>query len=161
MSLATPLTTKTAVVGDRFSAMLAQPIIIGNRVAIPAGAMVHGHVAATTQPGKMSGRGMMQLAYDELEFDGRRYQVATVGDTIWGEGGTTKDAAMIAGGAAAGAILGKLLGGSAGKGALVGGAAGTAASLATRGPQLELEEGEPMAVRLEVPVEVTAPDLEG
>jgi hypothetical protein len=159
LTLSTPLTTKTAQIGDTFAAVLTEPIILGNRVAIPAGTVVYGHVAATHQPGKLSGRGMMQLAFDSIEFEERRYNVASVGDTIWGKGGAAKDAGLIAGGAAAGAIVGKILGGSAGKGAVVGGAAGTAASMLTRGPQLELEAGAPINFTLEKPVTVTQPKL--
>jgi hypothetical protein len=160
VSLSTPLTTKTAQIGDAFTAVLTEAIIMGNRVTIPEGAVVYGHVAATQEPGKLSGRGMMQLAFDHIEFDGRRYNVASVGDTIWGKGGAAKDAGMIAGGAAVGAIIGKITGEGAGKGAVVGGAAGTAASLLTRGPQLELEEGATLVFTLEKDVEVTQPKLD-
>jgi hypothetical protein len=161
VSLSTPLTTKTAQIGDAFTAVLTEAIIMGNRVTIPEGAVVYGHIAATQQPGKISGRGMMQLAFDHIEFEGRRYNVASVGDSIWGKGGTTKDAGLIAGGAAVGAIIGKITGGGAGKGAVAGGAAGTAASLMTRGPQLELEEGATVVFTLEKDVAVTQPKLSG
>lgn len=161
MTLDTELTTKTAVAGDRFVATLTEPILIGNRVAVPAGATVHGHVASSVQPGKLSGKGMMQLAFDDLEFDGRRYNIASVGDSIWGKSGTGKDAAMIGGGAAAGAVLGKVLGGSAAKGAVIGGAAGVATSLLTRGPQLEMKAGTPLSVDLDQSVTVVLPPLDG
>jgi hypothetical protein len=161
LAMQSELTTKTAQVGDAFTAVVTQPIIVGNRVVVPEGATVYGHVAATSQPGKLSGKGMMQLAFDELEFEGRRYNVASVGDTIWGKSGTGKDAAMIGGGAAAGAVLGKVLGGSAAKGAVIGGAAGTAATLLTRGPQLEMKAGTPVACPLDHAITVTPPPLEG
>lgn len=160
MSLQTDLTTKTAQVGDAFTAVVSQPIIVGNRVVVPEGAIVRGHVASTAQPGKLSGKGMMQLAYDELEFEGRRYNVASVGDSIWGKSGTGKDAAMIGGGAVAGAVLGKVLGGSAAKGAVIGGAAGTAATLMTRGPQLEMKSGTPLTCTLDEAITVVLPPLE-
>lgn len=159
LALQTELTTKTAQVGDAFTATVSSPIVVGNRVVVPEGATVRGHVVSTAQPGKMSGKGMMQLAFDELEFNGKTYNVASVGDTIWGKGGTGKDAAMIGGGVAAGAVLGKVLGGSAAKGAVIGGAAGTAASLMTRGPQLEMPAGTPVAFQLDRDVTVTAPRL--
>jgi hypothetical protein len=159
LALTTPLTTKTAQIGDTFAAVVTAPIITGNRVVIPEGTVVYGHVAATQQPGKLSGRGMMQLAFDDMEFDGRRYNVASVGDSIWGKGGTAKDAGMVAGGAAVGAIVGKILGGSASKGAVVGGAAGAGATMLTRGPQLELEEGREIVFVLEKDVTVTQPKL--
>ena len=161
MTLDTELTTKTAVAGDRFVATLSEPILVGNRVAVPAGAVVHGHVASSVEPGKLSGKGMMQLAFDELEFDGRRYNIASVGDSIWGKSGTAKDAAMVGGGAAAGAVIGKILGGSAAKGAVIGGAAGVATSLMTRGPQLEMKAGTPIDVTLDQAVTVVLPPLDG
>jgi hypothetical protein len=160
LSMTTPLTTKTAVAGSQFSATVAEDVVMDGQVVIPAGATVDGHVLVAQRSGKASGRAYMQLAYDNLSFGGKTYSVESVGDTVWGKGGGSKDAKMIGGGAAAGAILGGILGGSAGsavKGAVIGGAAGTGASLLTRGPDLELKAGQKVTLSLDQSVAVPKP----
>lgn len=155
--LGTSLSTKTADVGEPFEARVASPIYVNGRLAIPSGAHVTGHVAAVKQPGKASGRALMQLAFDRLHVGGRTYALNSVGPTMEGKSGAKKDAAMIGGGAIAGAVLGGVLGhgaGDAAKGAVIGGATGTAASLMTRGPQLKLEAGSTVSFTLDRSVSV-------
>lgn len=142
--LETSLGTKSSRAGDAFTARVESPVLVGGKVTIPDGAQVKGHVALAEQPGKASGRGRMQLAFDEVSYGGRTYTLDARGPVYESPSGTKKDAALIGGGAIAGGVLGGVVGGSAGgaaKGALVGGATGTAASLLTRGPQLELPAG--------------------
>jgi ferric-dicitrate binding protein FerR (iron transport regulator) len=157
MTLQTALSTKTASVGDRFTARVNSPVMVAGRTVIPAGADVSGHVALTEQPGKASGRGKMQLSYDTVRYGGRTYELASVGRVYESESGRGKDAAIIGGGAVAGGVVGAIIGGSAGdagKGAAAGAVAGTAASLLTRGPQLQLEAGTVIEVSLDNPVVV-------
>ena len=143
MRLHTTISTKTAQVGDRFQADVSAPVHVSGVLAIPQGSHVSGHVILARQPGKASGRGELQLAYDEIGFDGRSYQLNTRSQVYTSKSGTTKDVALIGGGAVAGGVVGGVAGGSndIAKGAAIGGAAGTAASLLTRGPQLVLEQG--------------------
>lgn len=158
--LASTLSTKTTSVGDRFTATVASPVRVEGTMAIPAGAQVEGHVILAEQPGKASGRGHLQLQYDEVAFGGHRYDLDTRSRVYTSASGTKKDAALIGGGAVAGGILGGVLGGSAGsaaKGAVVGGAAGTGASLLTRGPQLTLEQGHVLTMTLDRDVRVVPP----
>jgi hypothetical protein len=157
MALQTSLTTKTAAVGDRFTAHVSSPVMVAGRTVIPAGAEVSGHVALTEQPGKASGRGLMQLSYDTVRFGGRTYEMSSNSRVYESESGRGKDAAIIGGGAVAGGVVGAIIGGSAGdagKGAAAGAAAGTAASLLTRGPQLQLDAGTVLQVTLDHPVTV-------
>lgn len=143
LRLQTALSTKTAHVGDRFHATVTTPVSVNGRLAIPVGAEVLGHVMLSGQPGKASGRGQLQLSYDRLRFAGHSYALGSRSHVYLSKSGTTKDVAMIGGGAVAGGVVGGILGGAGGaaKGAVVGGAAGTGASLLTRGPQLQLESG--------------------
>lgn len=159
MRLQTTLSTKTANVGDRFEAGVSSPVHVNGKLAIPEGAQVSGHVILAEQPGKTSGRGQLQLSYDQLRFDGRSYNLGSRSQIYESKSGTTKDVAMIGGGAVAGGIVGGVLGGGGGaaKGAVIGGAAGTGASLLTRGPQLELERGTALQLRLDQSVSVRAP----
>ncbi len=159
LTLQTSLSTKTAAVGDRFTARVASPVRVSGRTVIPAGAEVSGHVALTQQPGKASGRGKMQLAYDTVRFGGRAYDLNSTSRVYESESGRGKDAALIGGGAVVGGVAGAVIGGSAkdaGKGAVAGAGAGTAASLLTRGPQLELDAGTPLEFTLDRAVTVRA-----
>jgi len=158
--LGTTLSTKTANVGDRFAATVTSPVRVEGSTAIPAGAAVEGHVILAQQPGKASGRGHLQLEYDQVAFNGHRYDLDTRSRVYTSASGAKKDAAMIGGGAVAGGLVGGILGGSAGsavKGAVIGGAAGTGASLLTRGPQLTLEAGRELSMTLDHDVRVAAP----
>jgi hypothetical protein len=160
LTLGTTLSTKSASVGDRFSATVASPVHVHGDVAIPAGAEVSGRVVIAKQPGKSSGRGALQLEFENLSFEGRTYALDSRSRVYQSKSGTSKDVKLIGGGAAAGAVVGGILGGSAGdaaKGAVVGGATGTAASLLTRGPQLTLERGTALSFTLDRDVAVRPP----
>jgi len=157
LTLSTDLNTKTATAGSSFTGTVAEDVVVDGHVAIPAGAEVSGHLLDAARSGKSSGRAHMQLSYDNVSFGGKTYNISAASDTIYGKGGSGKDAAMIGGGAVAGGVLSKVLGGSAVGGAVAGAAAGTAASLLTRGPDLHLEAGKKLDVTLQAPVTVTKP----
>ena len=66
LRLQTSLSTKTtnrrrSLLGPRRPAG-----VVDGKVAIPQGAAVHGHVVLAEQPGKASGRGRLQLAFDQV-----------------------------------------------------------------------------------------------
>jgi hypothetical protein len=151
MRLQSTISTKTAQVGDRFQASVTSPVHVNGRVAIPEGSNISGHVIMAKQPGKASGRGELQFAYDQIAFDGRSYAMNANSQVYTSNSGTKKDVALIGGGAVAGGVIGAVLGGKGdiAKGAVVGGAAGTGASLLTRGPQLVLEQGTILQTQLD------------
>jgi len=151
MRLQSTISTKTAKIGDRFQAETTSPVHVNGLLAIPEGSRVSGHVILARQPGKASGKGELQLAYDEIGFDGRSYALNTQSQVYTSKSGTTKDVALIGGGAVAGGVVGGVLGGKddIAKGAVIGGAAGTGASLLMRGPQLELEQGMLLQTRID------------
>ena len=156
LTLQTSLATKTANVGDRFQATVASPVHVNGRLAIPEGARVSGHVILAEQPGKASGRGQLQLSYDQLTFGGHSYDLGTRSEIYESKSGTKKDVALIGGGAVAGGIVGAVVGGdkSVAKGAAAGAVAGTGASLLTRGPQLTIERGTVLNASLDQAVSV-------
>jgi type IV secretory pathway VirB10-like protein len=156
LTLQTGLATKTTRVGDRFEATVASPVHVDGRLAIPEGAKVTGHVILAEQPGKASGRGQLQLSYDQLAFDGHSYDLGTRSEVYESKSGTKKDVALIGGGAVAGGIVGAVVGGdkSVAKGAAAGAVAGTGASLLTRGPQLTIASGTVLNASLDQAVSV-------
>jgi hypothetical protein len=157
--LQTSLTTKHTNEGDRFSARVASPVVVAGKIAIPEGAEVHGHVVLAEQPGKASGRGRLQLAYDRVEFGGRGYDLDSRSQVYVSKSGRGKDAALIGGGTLIGGVVGAIAGsGHPVKGAAIGAGAGTAASLLTRGPQLELGAGSTLRFTLDRDVSVRPSD---
>lgn len=148
------VSTKDKVVGDTFTATLANDVEVDGRVVFPAGSRVSGHVAEAERPGKTSGRGRMVLSYDSITANGTTYAIDSMGAAIEGKSGTAGDATKIVGGAAVGAILGKILGGKAGTGAAIGAAAGTGAAMATRGPDPVVKAGATVNVSLDRSVTV-------
>jgi hypothetical protein len=160
LGLGTRLSTQDSKVGDSFTAEVLTPVQVDGQAVIPEGAQITGHVLEAIQPGKASGRGRLVLVFDQLALGDRHYDVGAESQTFWSRSGARKDAAMIGGGAIAGGVVGGLLGGSAGsaaKGLVLGGAAGTGASLLTRGPQLTLEPGARLEMRLIQPLAVRPP----
>jgi hypothetical protein len=141
LTMDSEVSTKDKVVGDTFSATLANDVVVDGKVVFPAGSKVSGHVAEAERPGKTSGRGKMVLSYDSISANGKTYAIDTMGAAIEGKSGTAGDATKVVGGAAAGAILGKILGGKVGTGAAIGAAAGGAAAMATRGPDPDVKAG--------------------
>lgn len=157
LDLETRLGTKTSRVGDAFDAAVASPVSVDGRAVVPAGARVAGRVILCEQPGKASGRGRMQLAFDRLAFAGHTYEIGSRSAIFESRSGARKDREAVGGGAAAGAVVGGILGGSLGsaaRGAVIGGAAGAGVALATRGPQLEFAPGTKIRFSLDQPVEV-------
>ena len=151
------VSTKDKVVGDAFTATLANDVVVDGKVVFPAGSKVSGHVAEAERPGKTSGRGKMVLSYDSISAYGKTYAIDTMGAAIQGKSGTAGDATKIVGGAAAGAILGKVLGGKAGTGAAIGAAAGTGAALMSRGPDPVVKAGAGVSITLDRSVTVKVP----
>jgi len=145
------LSSKTARVGDKFTATVMDP-------AKYSEATVHGHVASIFKSGKVNGKTTMNLAFNSIATtDGLSGTLHGYVTRVYGrdsgkadnEGGIesgsrTKQAVKRGGiGAAAGAIIGGIAGG--GKGAAIGliiGGAGGAGSLAIQGSkELKLESG--------------------
>jgi hypothetical protein len=152
------LSSKTARVGDRFTAAVVDPVKYSE-------ATVRGHVASIFKSGKVNGRTTMNLAFDSIQTsDGRTGTLHGYVTHVYGQdsgradneggiesGSRTKQAVKRGGiGAAAGAIIGGIAGG--GKGAAIGliiGGAGGAGSLAVQGSkELKLESGTELLVHV-------------
>lgn len=156
VTLSNEITTKTAEEGDKWSGVVASDVIVDGENVFPKGSRVEGHVVLAERAGKSSGKSQLQLAFDRIVVHGDATQIKSVGQRITGSNSTSGDVKRIGGGAAAGAVVGGILGGGSGavKGAVVGGAAGTAASLLKRAPDVTLEAGSQVEVRLDRPVPV-------
>jgi hypothetical protein len=152
VELITALSSKSATIGDRFSALVASPILSGGRVVIPAGALMEGLVTASDPAGRISDAGNMHLFVDRLR--GPQGQLADVRGLVVGlaSGGDIKGQGASAGKTATGAVIGGVLGGllDGKKGALIGIAIGAGgALLAERGKDVELPQGTLLQVEIQ------------
>src|SRR5262249_47313109 len=127
--------------GDGFSATVRDNVIAEDgSVAIPAGALIQGHVTGVHTAKIPGEQNVIRLNFDNLEMRGRNYPLSASIANVQVEGGkgvtntTAKNAAI---GGAAGAVLGGVLsGGEVSKiitGGLLGAAAGTVISMGTMG----------------------------
>lgn len=138
------ISTETAGSGDRFDAVLAKPVLVEGREALPRGTVVSGHVAHAERSDKVKGRATLTLEFDSLTASsGEKHHLDA--EPVHFEARSTKkdDAVKIGGAGGVGALIGGIVGGKKGAaiGAGVGAGAGTGVVLATRGEEVVLEEG--------------------
>lgn len=143
VSVSAKISSETAQPGDTWTGTVQEAVIIGDRVAIPAGATVTGVVNGVLAAEKGS-RAFLVLAVKTVDIDGKAVAVAAGTDSIVAGSTRARNVGAVVGGAAAGALIGKAIGGSS-KGALIGGLIGgataTGAVAASKGYQAEVKEG--------------------
>jgi hypothetical protein len=164
------LSSKTAHVGDKFTATVSVPVYVDGREAIPAGATIEGRVTQVTPAKRMNKSGMIAIEFDSISLpNGLSTQIVGVltsddpetqkqiDDENQVTGGKGKDATVFVGGSGVlGAILGGVSGG--GKGAAVGGAVGAGiglgAVLLSKGEEATVPTGTEFGLRLKQPLPV-------
>ncbi|HXU13096.1 MAG TPA: hypothetical protein VN898_14170, partial [Candidatus Binatia bacterium] len=140
--------------GEEFTGRITEPVIAGDRVAIPAGSRVHGRVseAVPAKKGLSDKGGSLTLSFDRVLTPSGTNAPMSAGMTRVATGSGRKNAAAIGGGAAGGALLGKILGKSskdAAVGTIIGGAIGTGIAAGTRGEDVELPAGTALTIQLD------------
>jgi hypothetical protein len=113
---------KHSATGDRFSGVLAEPIVQGNTVAVPSGSAASGEVLVAHKRGHFKGKSVLALTLTRLEVNGAVYRIDTSNLARTKKGKGKRSAAFIGGGAGMGMLIGGLATG--GVGLLVGGLAG-------------------------------------
>jgi hypothetical protein len=150
------LDTETNKGGDKFTATLAEPVVVDGRTVIPKGTRFNGTVTTSESSGRLSGKGVLTVKLDSFRLNGREYDIASTAATRITEGHKKRDIGIIGGGAAAGAAIGAIAGGK--KGALIGAgagaAAGTGAAAATGKQDVELPAETGMVFTLQKPLEI-------
>lgn len=158
LSLTSEINTKTARVGDRFTAKVITP-------SSYEGATVEGHITTVEKSGRVSGKTELGLTFDTITLeDGRKGRLdAQLERIVESEtvkkvdeegtiesGSRTKDSQVRGGvGAAAGAVIGGIAGGVKGAllGMILGGAAGVGTVYVEGNKDLVLEPGTEMIIR--------------
>jgi hypothetical protein len=142
--------------GDAFLASLASPVMIGDRVVIPADAALQGKIVDVRNAGRLSGRSALVIEVTRLAYNGRTYELRSSQYSKLGPSRNARAATAIGGSAGVGAIIGAILGG--GKGAAIGGmigaGAGTGVQAATRVVPVQLRAESALSFRLKTPLTV-------
>jgi type IV secretion system protein VirB10 len=164
------VSTRTNKAGDTIYLETTFPIIVEGRIAIPAGSYISGEILFAKRPGKVAGRGEMQIKMNTMilpngytvDFNAIPTGAGTgANDTVEEEGriksDTDKggDAGTVLKTTSAGAGIGGIAarsGRGAGIGAGVGAAVGLMTILLSRGPELDLPRGTTLDVELNRPL---------
>ena len=158
------LSSRTARVGDRFSANVTEPVHAGAGVeVIPVSSKVWGRVTSIRQAGRRT-PGQILVAFNQVALpNGRTYTIngslsslqtddvnSDNEGSVTGGSNRKRDAVFIGGGAATGAIIGAIAGGGkgAGIGAIIGGALGTGARVYEKEQHAEVKSGTEFGVIL-------------
>ena len=182
LSMVNSVSTKNSVAGDRVYLETTFPIVIENRIVIPAGSYVMGTITNTKRPGKVKGKGEFFLRFDSMmlpngvtrdfratvsSLDGRASENLDKKEgVISSEGNKSGDVRTVGETAAMGASIGGLagIGRAPGMGVGIGAAAGATAGLLgvllTRGPDAILAKGTTVEMVLDRPVSYLESELD-
>ncbi len=89
VSLINGLSSRVARIGDPFTAVVTEPVFTGSNLVLPAGAIVHGHVASVEHPRWFSafrGGASLNLVFDSVEIDSRLFPARMSIVNIYGSG---------------------------------------------------------------------------
>jgi hypothetical protein len=161
------VTTRNAKPGDPIYLETLFPVVIDNRILIPAGSYVQGEIQEAKRPGKVKGTGEIRLRLNSMilpngyavDFNAVPTNAGTGGNeatdkegNIHGDTDKADDVGTVLKSTGIGAGVGGIATQSAkgaGIGAGAGAAVGLAAVLLTRGPELELPRGTTVDVVLD------------
>lgn len=143
--------------GQFFRASLDAPIVVDNRVVVPAGADADVRLVEARSAGHMAGRSELSLELSSISFQGRTYNVVSSEVRRVGKSRGKQTAERVGGGAVLGAIIGAIAGGGKGAaiGAAVGGGAGTGAQVWTHSQQIRIPSETRLNFTLEQPLHIT------
>ena len=157
VQLPAEISTKTAKVGQRFTANLSSDVVVNGVTVAKAGAPVQGSITEVISGSNtIGGKPTLGLTFDNMTFNGGDKQISGRLKQVAAKSDKGRDTAKIAGGAVAGGVIGHQVDGDSGKviGAILGAAAGTAAAKKT-GQEVVLPAGTVMGFTLDSPVTVT------
>jgi hypothetical protein len=183
LNMINSVSTKQAQPGDRMYLETAFPVMSDGHIVIPQGSWVTGTVTAVTRPGRVKGRGALQVRFDSLTLpngitrnfrsdlgaiDARNEEkLKREENKVEGPGDKKTDVGTVIGTTTAGTVIGSGIGAAAGnvaRGAGVGAAAGAAAGLIgvllTRGPDAILPRGSTVEMVLDRSITFDADDLD-
>ena len=184
LQLRSAVNTKSAKPGDGVYLASTFPVVVGNRVMIPAGVYVQGVVDRVARAGRVKGRAQLDMHFTSIIFpNGTVVEIPGIinslpgakdrtvkGDegTVEQEGNKGRDVARAAEIGLEGAGIGTIGGAATGhplEGAAIGGlggvAVGAAVALFTRGEDINIESGTPVEMVLQRPLNLEEENLSG
>ena len=149
ITVTSPVSTKTAAVGNRIQGQLAADVVVNGRRAAPAGTPVSGVITQVVSGSKkIGGTPVLAVNFDTLDVGGRAVAISAP-LSVQGKSDTAKDTAKVVGTGAAGAVIGHQI--SHKNGAIIGGILGTAGGLAiaqNTGSEVDIAAGTVVGVTL-------------
>jgi hypothetical protein len=154
--LAETLSSAANKPGDTFLTRLASPIVIGDRVVVPEGAVAKGRIVDARNAGRLSGVSTVAVELTHLVYNGRAYELSSSQYSRLGAPRNAYAAAATTGGNGVGAVLGIVIGRRRGAaiGTFLGGAAGSGVQALTKPAAAELPVESTLSLRLERPLKV-------
>lgn len=123
------LSSASAVPGERFEAVVDGPVMVGEQIVVPVGALVEGHVIVARHSGRLHHPGELGLTLDRVTIDNQIVALSTSRVVVRGPSHKKRNWGWIGGGTGGGAVVGALAAG--GQGALIGSGIGAAAGTTT------------------------------
>ncbi len=121
------LSTGSSQPGDSFTATLATPLVVNDRIVAEKDTRVTGQVLDVVSSGRLKRPAMLTLSLKSVQAPSRRIPLETGDLTIKADSHATRNLLIIGGAAGTGAAIGGAAGG--GKGAAIGAAAGAGAGV--------------------------------
>lgn len=169
LSMDTYLTSRTAAIGDPFTATVFEDVRVNGEVVIPQGAKIEGKVSSVKAAERKSKSGTLGIDFDRLRLPNGQVitvegQLASLDAVeqkqideegrVSGGSSSKRNVVFIGGGAAGGAAIGAIAGGGSGAaiGAGVGAAAGILGSIFSKGEEAQVMNGQKFGMELLRPV---------
>jgi hypothetical protein len=142
--------------GDNFHARLASPVVMGNKIVIPAEAIVQGRIVDVRTAGHFYGGSALAVEVTRLTYNGKTYALRTSPYFKQGGSQTSRAAVTVGTGAGVAAIVGAIVGGGRGAaiGAAIGAGAGSGIQAVSKAAQVQLPAKTMLHFRLETPITV-------
>jgi BON domain len=148
--------SKNSQAGQSFQASLQAPLVVHDRVVVPAGAPAVLAVTNAKGAGRVKGSSELSVQLVGIEYKGRRYEVSSSVIEQQGKGRGKQTGVRTGIGAAAGSVIGAIAGGGKGAaiGAAVGGGAGFGSAALTHGQQVKIPSETVLTFVLQAPLKI-------
>jgi peptidoglycan hydrolase-like protein with peptidoglycan-binding domain len=170
LTMETYLTSKTAQIGDKFTATITEDVrATSGEVVIPRNSKVEGQVSAVTAAQRGSKSGTLGIDFVSLKLangrtvnidgqltslDAKEKEQIDEENRVSGGSSAKRNVVFIGGGAAGGAAIGAIAGGGkgAGIGAVLGAVGGVLGSVVSKGVEAEVQVGQRFGMELLRPI---------